>query len=198
MPEAPYDDPYKWFVDWYEAAEAAAIKEFNAMVLSTVSENGEPSSRVVLLKEHDRDGFVFYTNYRSRKGLELDATHEAALNFYWRSMDRQIRIAGPAERVAPEVSDAYFATRPRGSKIGAWASDQSDELERRQDLVHRVQQFEDKFEDQEVPRPEHWGGYRVTPRRIEFWEAGAFRLHDRWEFARDKPDADWTRRRLNP
>jgi pyridoxamine 5'-phosphate oxidase len=198
MPDAPFEDPYEWFVDWYTAAEDAGIKEFNAMVLSTVADTGQPSSRVVLLKDHGRDGYVFYTNYRSRKGQEIDATGEAALNFYWRSLDRQIRIAGACERVEPEVSDAYFATRPRGSKIGAWASDQSDELARRQDLVHRVEKFEERFDGQEVPRPDHWGGYRVIPRRIEFWEAGAFRLHDRWEFTRNSVDDEWARRRLNP
>jgi pyridoxamine 5'-phosphate oxidase len=198
MPDAPFEDPYEWFVDWYTAAEDAGIKEFNAMVLSTVADTGQPSSRVVLLKDHGRDGYVFYTNYRSRKGEEIDATGEAALNFYWRSLDRQIRIAGACERVEPEVSDAYFATRPRGSKIGAWASDQSDELARRQDLVHRVEKFEERFDGQEVPRPDHWGGYRVIPRRIEFWEAGAFRLHDRWEFTRNSVDDEWARRRLNP
>jgi pyridoxamine 5'-phosphate oxidase len=198
MPEAPFDDPYEWFVDWFSAAEDAGIKEFNAMVLSTVSERGEPSSRVVLLKDHGPDEYVFYTNYRSRKGVEIDATGQAALNFYWRSMDRQIRIAGPAERVDPEVSDGYFATRPRGSKIGAWASDQSEELDRRQTLVHRVEEFEERFEGQDVPRPDHWGGYKLMPLRIEFWEAGAFRLHDRWEFRRDHFDEGWSLRRLNP
>lgn len=168
------------------------------MVLSTVNQKGEPSSRVVLLKEHGRDGFVFYTNYRSRKGVEIDATGEAALNFYWRALDRQVRISGPAERVSPEASDAYFATRPRGSQIGAWASEQSDVLERRQTLVHRVREFEERFDGQDVPRPDHWGGFRVVPRRIEFWEAGAFRLHDRWEFRREAPTDDWSLRRLNP
>lgn len=198
MPDAPFEDPYEWFVDWYTAAEDAGIKEFNAMVLSTVAETGKPSSRVVLLKDHGPDEYVFYTNYRSRKGIEIDATGQAALNFYWRSLDRQIRIAGACERVEPEVSDAYFATRPRGSKIGAWASDQSDELARRQDLVRRVEEFEERFEGEDVPRPDHWGGYRVIPTRIEFWEAGAFRLHDRWEFSREDADAEWRRRRLNP
>ena len=191
------DDPFDWFDQWYAEALEKVTPEPNAMVVATASDQGRLSSRVVLLKEWNRQGFVFYTNYQSKKGRDIEATGEAALNFYWRSMYRQIRIEGTAERVAAEVSDAYFATRPRGSKIGAWASAQSEPLDERETLLERAKHYEEKFAGKEIPRPEHWGGYRVVPRRFEFWQAQEDRLHDRWEFL-PGDDEGWSRRRLNP
>jgi pyridoxamine 5'-phosphate oxidase len=199
MPETLYKDPFEWFGHWLDEATQAIEANPNAMALATVDAHGQPSIRQVLLKSFDRRGFVFYTNYRSYKAQDLDQHPRAALNFYWRGLERQIRIEGPVERLSPAESDAYFATRPRGSQIGAWASLQSQPLESRQALAARVEGLEAKYIDQEVPRPEHWGGYRVMPLRFEFWEAEAYRLHDRWEFVRPSIDAEqWDVEMLYP
>lgn len=198
MPHALYDDPFEWFAHWFDEATQSVAPNPNAVGLATVSEQGRPSIRQVLLKSFDADGFVFYTNYESRKGRDLAANPNAALNFYWRKIDRQIRIEGVARKLSAEESDAYFATRPRGSQIGAWASRQSEPLSSRQSLAARVQRYEDKFGDDEVPRPDHWGGYRLVPLRFEFWEAEAYRLHDRWEFVRDDADQQWQAAMLYP
>jgi pyridoxamine 5'-phosphate oxidase len=192
----PLDDPFDWFERWYDLACDQEMKFPNAVTLSTADGDGAPSSRIVLLKEWDRRGFVFYTNYRSRKGRELKENPQAAMTFYWRRLDRQIRIEGECRRVDEATSDAYFKTRPRASQIGAWASNQSSPLASRDALLDAYEDWESEFEGQEVPRPDHWGGYRLSPRRMEFWRAGEARLHDRWEFLRDEDD--WTRRRLNP
>ena len=199
MPETLYDDPYEWFAHWFDEADQAVEANPNAVALGTVAADGQPSIRQVLLKGWDRDGFVFYTNYRSPKARQLDQNPRAALNFYWRGLERQIRIEGLAQRLSAQESDAYFATRPRGSQIGAWASLQSHPLASRQILAAQVEEFEDKFHGQQVPRPDHWGGYRVDPLRFEFWEAEAYRLHDRWEFVRSSTDTDqWQAQMLYP
>ncbi|MFP4598739.1 MAG: pyridoxamine 5'-phosphate oxidase [Persicimonas sp.] len=198
MPETPYDDPFDWFAHWYADVRDAQLANFNAMSLATVDATGQPRTRQVLLKSFDAAGFVFYTNYRSPKARQLEENPRVALNFYWRGLERQIRIEGFADRLSEADSDAYFATRPRGSQVGAWASQQSQPLETRQVLASRVEEFEDKFHDQEVPRPPHWGGYRVVPLRMEFWEAEAYRLHDRWEFVRQSADDGWKVEMLYP
>lgn len=199
MPETLYDDPFDWFGHWFDEAAQAIDANPNAVALGTVDADGQPSIRQVLLKGWDPQGFVFYTNYRSPKARQLDENPHAALNFYWRGLERQIRIEGLAQRLSAEESDAYFATRPRGSQVGAWASLQSRPLANRQVLAARVEEFEEKFHDQQVPRPEHWGGYRIVPLRFEFWEAEAYRLHDRWEFVRASADAEeWQVEMLYP
>ncbi len=198
MPETPYNDPFDWFTHWFAEARDAQLANFNAMSLATVDATGQPRTRQVLLKSFDAAGFVFYTNYRSPKARQLEENPRAALNLYWRGLERQIRIEGFADRLSEQDSDAYFATRPRGSQVGAWASLQSQPLETRQVLAGRVEEFEDKFHDQPVPRPPHWGGYRVVPLRMEFWEAEAYRLHDRWEFVRQSVDDEWKVEMLYP
>lgn len=195
----PFDDPFEWFEAWFEHARQSDLQYPNAMTLATVSADGQPRARTILLKEWDRDGFVFYTNYRSTKGEDLGARPAASLQVYWRPFDRQFRLEGSVERLEPEVSDAYFATRSRGSQLGAWASDQSEPLESREALVEQYRAYEERFEGREVPRPNHWGGYRVVPERFVFWRAGDHRLHDRWAFVRaDSDERDWGRMRLNP
>jgi pyridoxamine 5'-phosphate oxidase len=193
----PLEDPFEWFDRWYADAESLDLDHPNAVSLSTVTEEGHPRSRTVLLKSFDREGFVFYTNYESDKGREIEATGRAAMLFYWRPLGRQIRIEGETERLAPEASDAYFESRPRGSRIGAWASDQSRPLDSREDLETRVEAYREKFEGGDVPRPDHWGGIRLVPDRFLFWREGADRLHDRWRFEPDGDDG-WTCQRLNP
>jgi len=192
----PFDDPFEWFETWFERAERTDLTYPNAVTLATVSAEGQPRARTVLLKEWDLEGFVFYTNYRSTKGTDLGANPSASLHVYWRPLDRQFRAEGSVERLDPEASDAYFRTRDRGSQIGAWASAQSEPIASRAALEDRVREYEEKFEGREVPRPDHWGGYRVVPERLVFWRAGEHRLHDRWSFV--ESEGAWSRRRLNP
>ena len=194
----PYDDPFAWFDAWLKEAEARVPIDPNAVTLATVSAQGQPSARVVLLKQWDERGFVVYTNLTSRKGQEALGQGLASLSFFWRELGRQIRVEGPVERVEDDQADAYFATRPRLSQIGAWASQQSQPLQSRQELLDRVAALEALYQDKPVPRPPHWSGLRVVPRRIEFWDAGDFRLHDRFEFLRPDARSAWTRQRLNP
>lgn len=179
-------------------ARAAADPPFDpiAVSLATSTADGRPSCRIVLLHEVDARGFVFHTNYGGRKGLEIEANPHAALTAYWPWTDEQIRIEGTIARVSASESDGYFAVRPRGSQIGAWASLQSQPLESRDALIARVRQFEQKFEGAEVARPEHWGGYRIRPLRIEFWKAGEFRLHDREVY--ERTGDGWQVTRLYP
>ncbi len=195
-----YQDPFAWFGEWFSEAEEAGLDNFNGCAVSTVSAEGQPSTRIVLLKEWDEDGFVFYTNLTSRKGRQALEQGRAAMTFWWRALARQIRIEGKVVQVTDERADAYFATRSRGSQIGAWASQQSMPLERRQELLDKVARLEDEYAGREVPRPPHWSGLRIIPHRIEFWADGAYRLHDRFEFLRDPedPDSPWTLQRLNP
>ena len=191
-------DPFQQFAEWFREAQAAVPVDPNAMVLSTVSTEGRPSSRVVLLKGFDAEGFVFYGNLDSRKFRELRATRWAALNFHWKPLEKQVRIEGRTTQVSDAEADAYFATRPRGSQIGAWASRQSEPLASREALEAAVREVEARHAGREVPRPPHWSGFRLAPDRIEFWKAGAFRLHDRFVYRRAGPGAPWTVERLYP
>lgn len=177
-------DPFELFQSWYAEARAAEINDSNAMALATVGADGQPSVRMVLLKGHGPDGFVFYTNRESRKARELGADSKVALLFHWKSLRRQIRIEGPIAQVSDAESDAYFASRHRDSQLGAWASDQSRPLDSRETFEARYEAMRRRFEGGDVPRPPHWGGYRVTPERIEFWQDRAHRLHERHVFTR--------------
>ncbi len=172
-------EPFTRFAELYELAKEAQPKDPNGVTLATVDDKGRPSARVVLLKGFDERGFVFFTNYQGRKGRELDAQKVAALCFYWPALDRQVRIEGTVDHVSAAESDAYFATRARESQLGAWASLQSQPLDARTTLEQRLAEFTKKFEGGTVPRPPHWGGYRLAPERIEFWHAHPSRLHDR-------------------
>lgn len=178
------DDPFALFDRWLAEAEASEPNDPNAMALATVAADGRPSSRMVLLKGHGADGFVFYTNRESRKADEIAAHADAALLFHWKSVRRQVRIEGAVERVSDAQSDAYFASRGRDSQLGAWASEQSRPLDARSIFEGRFEAMKFRFEGTDVPRPPHWGGYRVVPDRIEFWQDRAHRLHERRLFAR--------------
>ena len=191
-------DPFQQFAEWFREAEAAVPVDPNAMVLSTVGLDGRPSSRVVLLKGFDAEGFVFYGNLESRKFRELRTNPWAALNFHWKPLERQVRIEGRVSQVADDEADAYFATRARGSQVGAWASRQSEPLASRAELEARVREVEARFAGRDVSRPPFWSGFRLEPDRIEFWKSGQFRLHDRFVFRRASPDAPWTVDRLYP
>jgi pyridoxamine 5'-phosphate oxidase len=191
-------DPLALFGEWYEEAAKSEPNDPSAMSVATVGPDGTPSLRMVLLKGYDADGFVFYTNTESRKGLHLLAQPKAALLFHWKSLRRQVRLEGPVSPTAPEEADAYFATRARGSQIGAWASDQSRPLESRFALEKRVAEVAAKHAIGKVSRPPHWSGYRVKPLLIEFWQDAAFRLHDRLEYRRAAPGEPWTTRTLYP
>ncbi len=190
-------DPIKQFAQWFQDAEQAEIVPCNAMTLATSSRQGKPSARMVLLKELDERGFVFFTNYESRKAQELQETPFAALLFSWLSLSRQVRVEGAVEPLGADESDLYFASRPRGHQIEAHASSQSQVIK---DRIFLEQQFQDvtrKFEGQGVPRPPHWGGYRVVPELLEFWQEGENRLHDRLRYRRDHAD-HWVIERLAP
>jgi len=178
------DDPFALFDTWFAEARLSEINDSNAMALATVDATGQPSVRMVLLKGHDARGFVFYTNRESRKAQDLGEGSKAALLFHWKSLRRQIRIEGPVSRVTGAEPDAYFASRHRDSQLGAWASDQSRPLDRRETFEARFEEVRARFEGGEVPRPPHWGGYRVTPQRIEFWLDREHRLHERRVFIR--------------
>lgn len=191
-------DPFEQFAEWFREAEAAVPVDPNSMVLSTVGPDGRPSSRVVLLKGFDRDGFVFYGNLESRKFRELRTNPWAALNFHWKPLERQVRIEGRVAQVSDQEADAYFATRPRGSQIGAWASRQSEPLASRAVLEAAVREVEARHAGREIPRPPYWSGFRLDPDRIEFWKSGDFRLHDREVFRRASRDLPWTVEHLYP
>jgi pyridoxamine 5'-phosphate oxidase len=178
-------DPFELFDQWFAEARAAEPNDPEAMALATADSAGRPSVRMVLLKGHGRDGFVFYTNREGRKGGELAANPHAALMFHWKTLRRQVRIDGPVEDVPDEEADAYYATRTRDSQISAWASDQSRPLDQRETMEARFAEIARKYEGQPVPRPPHWTGFRVVPRSIEFWIDGAHRLHHRRLFVRD-------------
>jgi pyridoxamine 5'-phosphate oxidase len=196
--EGRMKDPFRQFGEWFREAEATVPEDPNAMVLSTVGPEGRPSSRVVLLKGFDAEGFVFYGNLESRKFRELRAHPWAALNFHWKPLGRQVRIEGKVTQVADQEADAYFATRPRGSQIGAWASRQSEPLPSRATLEAAVKDVEARYSGSEIPRPSFWSGFRLEPDRIEFWKAGEFRLHDREVFRRTSKSGPWTVERLYP
>jgi pyridoxamine 5'-phosphate oxidase len=189
-------DPFKQFERWFHATNASGLHLPNALILATADEHGVPAARAVLLKDYDQNGFVFYTNYLSRKGRELDANPNACLLFSWEELERQVRIEGPVEKVSATESDQYFATRPLGSRLGAWASPQSEVLPDRAALEARLADAKQRYGDA-VPRPPHWGGFRVAPHTIEFWQGRENRLHDRIRYRRGET-ADWTIERLAP
>lgn len=190
-------DPLRQFEKWFGQALAANLPEPNAMTLATAAADGQPSARVVLLKAFDASGFTFFTNYDSRKGRELTANPRAALLFFWPQMQRQIRIEGTVERISEAESDAYFRSRPLGSRLGAWASAQSEVITGRDVLEEHMRELTQRFAAGEVPRPPHWGGYRVCPLAIEFWQGRPDRLHDRLRYQRVQPDG-WRIDRLSP
>jgi pyridoxamine 5'-phosphate oxidase len=189
-------DPIELFGVWFEEAKTGEPNDPEAMALATVGEDGMPSARMVLLKGVDRRGFVFYTNFESRKGRQLLAHAKAAALFHWKSLRRQVRIEGEVHTVSDEEADAYFATRPKDSQIGAWASEQSRPLAGRFELEQRIAKFAAKHALGAVPRPPHWSGFRIVPQTMEFWREGAFRLHDRLVYHRD--GKGWRTERLYP
>ena len=192
-------DPFDLFKAWMADAAKSEPNDPNAMALATVDPGGMPDVRMVLLKEASPDGFVFYTNLESQKGEELLATPKAALCFHWKSIRRQIRVRGPVERVSDKEADAYFASRPKDSQIGAWASRQSRPLQGRFELEKEVARYAAKYALSKVERPPHWSGFRITPVSMEFWRNRAFRLHDRLVFSRTDPKtSNWTEERLFP
>jgi pyridoxamine 5'-phosphate oxidase len=196
----PEGDPFALFEAWLAEARGSEPNDPNAMALATATSDGRPSVRMVLLKEHGPDGFVFYTNADSRKGREIRANPEAALLFHWKSLERQIRIEGSLEEVPTAMADAYFASRHPDSRLGSAASDQSRALDSRETYLARVAALRETYPDGDVPRPPHWTGFRLAPERIEFWISRAHRLHERRLFVRQDPNADggWTSTLLYP
>lgn len=194
-------EPYRLFASWLEEATASELNDPNALALATVDTDGMPNVRMVLLKGFDERGFVFYTNFESQKGREILGTMKAAMCFHWKSLRRQVRVRGAVEQVSDAEADEYYASRPRGSRIGAWASKQSRPLEGRFALEKAVAEYTAKHAVGDIPRPEHWSGFRILPQSIEFWHDRPFRLHDRVVFTRsqDAPDQDdWGKTRLYP
>jgi pyridoxamine 5'-phosphate oxidase len=190
-------NPFEQSALWIgEAVQHPELLEPNAMTVATVDAAGRPSARIVLLRGYDEHGFVFFTNYDSRKGLELAGNNHAALLFYWDRLERELRIEGSVERLHPQESDRYFASRPRGHRLSAWASPQSREVQSRQELEVAMSVIEERFPNEDVPRPEYWGGYRVRPHRYEFWQGRSNRLHDRIQY--DLTGASWHMVRLAP
>lgn len=199
LPEASESrDPVQLFREWHAAADEAGLILPEGMALATSTPDGRPSVRMVLLKGTDERGFVFFTNYRSRKAVELDANPRASMCFHWGVLQRQVRVEGTVTRISPEESDAYFRIRSRGSRLGSWASDQSSPLDTRETLEKRFEEAKARFSDRDVPRPDHWGGYRLVPSRIEFWQGRADRLHDRLVFERSASPEGWSALRLYP
>lgn len=198
LSEADADpDPFRQFQTWFEQAMAAQLLEPNGMTLATVTPDGKPRARIVLLKNFDERGFVFYTNYESHKGQELAQNSWAALVFWWTELERQVRIEGRVEKVSDVESNTYFRSRPLGSQLGAWTSQQSQVISNREVLDSRLQELQDKYQGQDIPRPPHWGGYRVIPTVIEFWQGRPSRLHDRLRYWRPE-DGSWRIERLSP
>jgi pyridoxamine 5'-phosphate oxidase len=190
-------NPFIQFKFWFDQAVASQLPEPNAMTLATCTPGGQPSARMVLLKDFDDRGFVLFTNYNSRKGQELTANPQAALVFWWAELERQVRITGCVEKISAEESDRYFEVRPAKSRLGAWASNQSEVIPSQEFLQQKLQEFQSKYENQEVPRPPHWGGFRVVPQEIEFWQGRPSRLHDRLLYTRLQ-DGSWKIERLSP
>lgn len=192
-------NPFDQFKEWWEEATSAEIDEVNAMTLATVDSNGKPSARIVLLKGYTHDGFVFFTNYESAKGHELAANPNAAILFFWKELERQIRIEGTVEKISEADSDAYFHSRPAGSRIGAWVSPQSKVIPGRNFLEENYKRLMLQYPDEnQVPRPPHWGGYIVKPESFEFWQGRSSRLHDRLRFTKNNESSQWLRERLAP
>ncbi|WP_426125069.1 pyridoxamine 5'-phosphate oxidase [Pararhizobium sp. PWRC1-1] len=192
------NEPFSLFGTWLKEAQASEINDPNALALATVDADGLPDVRMVLLKDFDQRGFVFYTNFESQKGQEILGSMKAAMCFHWKTLRRQVRVRGPVEIVSNEEADEYYKTRARGSRIGAWASKQSRPLESRFALEKAVAEYTLKYAIGEIPRPDHWSGFRIKPTSIEFWKDGAFRLHDRIEFRRDEAEGDWNKVRMYP
>ncbi|WP_148175626.1 pyridoxamine 5'-phosphate oxidase [Ciceribacter thiooxidans] len=192
------NEPFTLFGMWLKDAEASEINDPNAVALATVDENGLPNVRMVLLKEFDTRGFVFYTNFESQKGREILGQKKAAMCFHWKSLRRQVRLRGEVEVVSDEEADIYYRSRPLGSRIGAWASKQSRPLESRFALEKAVAEYTARYAFGDVPRPAHWSGFRIRPTSIEFWHDRKFRLHDRIEFRRETVDSPWTKVRMYP
>jgi pyridoxamine 5'-phosphate oxidase len=197
-PQAEEAEPFTLFAQWFDEAAATEPNDPNAMALATTGADGLPDVRMVLLKEHSQDGFVFYTNSESHKGAELASNAQAAAVLHWKSVRRQVRFRGPAEMVTEAEADAYFASRGRDSRVGAWASRQSRPLTDRAELEASVAEVTARFADDEVPRPPHWIGYRISPVYLEFWADRPHRLHDRLVFTREKPEGPWRRGHLFP
>ncbi|MES2332075.1 MAG: pyridoxamine 5'-phosphate oxidase [Bacteroidota bacterium] len=189
-------DPIAQFTSWWDEAVNSKIDEVNAMTLATVNSEGRPSARIVLLKGFDEKGFVFFTNYQSKKGKELEENPHAALVFFWKELERQVRIEGGIEKISEEDSDAYYHSRPIGSRIGAWASPQSEVIDGRDVLENNLKALEKKFETGAIPRPGHWGGYILRPSVIEFWQGRSSRLHDRIQYS--LKESGWVIERLAP
>jgi len=192
-----HPNPFQQFQLWFDQAIAAQLHEPNAMTLATATKTGMPSARIVLLKGFDSRGFVLYTNYNSRKGQELAENPQAVLVFWWAELERQVRIEGRVEKVSESEADDYFQSRPRGSRLGAWTSNQSQVISDREVLEQRLQALTAQYQDQEIPRPPHWGGYRVVPSAIEFWQGRPSRLHDRLRYCQGE-DGQWLIERLAP
>lgn len=190
--------PFALFDEWFAQARESEINDPSAMALATTDPDGMPNVRMVLMKEHDERGFVFYTNRQSAKGRELDASWKAAVNFHWKSLRRQVRVRGIVEEVTGAESDAYFASRPRDARIGAWASEQSRALDSRFAFEKAIAATALKYPLGDIPRPPHWIGYRIRPVEMEFWHDRPFRLHDRVVFRRPAPEGAWTKERLFP
>lgn len=191
------DEPFTLFNEWYAEARQSELNDSNAMALATADADGRPSVRMVLLKGHGPDGFIFYTNFEGRKAGDLLVNPNAALLFHWKSLRRQIRIEGAVGRVDDATADAYFATRSRDSQLGAWASDQSRPLDSRATFMNRYADMKAEFEGIDVPRPPHWSGFRLVPRRIEFWQDREYRLHERWLYTSDGKGG-WSKGMLYP
>jgi pyridoxamine 5'-phosphate oxidase len=193
---APLDEPLKRFLDLFERAHKEEKNDPTAAALGTATMHGRPSVRIVLLKNVDIRGFVFFTNYQSRKATEMEANSQAAMTLFWPSMYVQVRVEGTLDRISPEESDEYFESRPHGHRLGAWSSDQSREIESAEDLAKKFEEVEQRFKDREVPRPAHWGGYRITPETIEFWFGRENRMHERELYTR--AGNGWTVKLLQP
>lgn len=192
-----HPNPFEQFTLWFDQAVAAKLPEPNAMTLATATPDGKPSARMVLLKGYDERGFVFYTNYKSRKGQQLLANPWGAIAFWWTQLERQVRIEGQIEQVSAEESDAYFHSRPQDSQLGAWASEQSQVIDSREVLEQRLQHLKTEYENKTIPRPPYWGGFRLIPVAIEFWQGRPSRLHDRLLYQRTA-EGSWMIQRLSP
>jgi pyridoxamine 5'-phosphate oxidase len=192
------EGPLELFRAWHDAAVEHGSFEPPAVAVATTGPRGTPSLRMVLLRGFDERGFVFYTNYNSRKAEHIKATPDAAMMIWWKAFDRQVRIEGRVKRTSEQESDAYFATRPRGHQVGAWVSDQSKPISGRAALEKRQKEFEERYREGDVPRPPHWGGFRIVPEHIEFWQARRDRLHDRFLYTREQDTCTWRIQRLSP